>query len=100
MFALCGNRIRDVLRSRRVFPPLRHIGRNISLNTVHSLIKITECTDAPVEHVNKSRLETRLQQLNNDEKTLQSVKHLQDSVRTEKNPWAEFQDSSVYNSHR
>jgi hypothetical protein len=27
MFALCGNRNRDLLRSRRVFPPLRHIGR-------------------------------------------------------------------------
>jgi hypothetical protein len=27
MFALCGNRTCDLLRSRRVFPPLRHIGR-------------------------------------------------------------------------
>jgi hypothetical protein len=29
MFALCGNRSRDLLRSRRVFPPPRHIGRSI-----------------------------------------------------------------------
>jgi hypothetical protein len=27
MFALCGNRPRDLLRDRRVFPPLRQIGR-------------------------------------------------------------------------
>jgi hypothetical protein len=27
MFALSGKRTRDLLRSRRVFPPLRHIGR-------------------------------------------------------------------------
>jgi hypothetical protein len=27
MFALCGNRTRDLLRSWRVFPPLRQIGR-------------------------------------------------------------------------
>jgi hypothetical protein len=27
MFALCGNRTRDLLRSRRVFPPVRQIGR-------------------------------------------------------------------------
>jgi hypothetical protein len=32
MFALCGNRTRDLLRSRRVFPPLRQIGRQISSN--------------------------------------------------------------------
>jgi hypothetical protein len=31
MFALCGNRTRDPLRSRRVFPPLRHIGRQIAV---------------------------------------------------------------------
>jgi hypothetical protein len=29
MFPLCGNRTRDLLRSRRVFPPLRQIGRQI-----------------------------------------------------------------------
>jgi hypothetical protein len=28
MFALCGNRTRDLLRSKRVFPPLRQIGRH------------------------------------------------------------------------
>jgi hypothetical protein len=28
MFALCGNRTRDLLRIRRVFPPLREIGRH------------------------------------------------------------------------
>jgi hypothetical protein len=27
MFALCRNRTRDLLRSRRVFPPIRQIGR-------------------------------------------------------------------------
>jgi hypothetical protein len=27
MFALCGNRTRDLLRSRRAFPSLSHIGR-------------------------------------------------------------------------
>jgi hypothetical protein len=27
MFALCGNRARDLLRSSRVFPPLRQVGR-------------------------------------------------------------------------
>jgi hypothetical protein len=27
MFALCGNRTRDLLRRRRVFSPLRQIGR-------------------------------------------------------------------------
>jgi hypothetical protein len=32
MFALCGNRTRDLLRSRRVFPPLHHIGRQINNN--------------------------------------------------------------------
>ncbi|RVE53258.1 hypothetical protein evm_002091 [Chilo suppressalis] len=36
---------------------------------------------------NNSRLETRLQQLKHDEETLQNIKHLQDSVRTENNPW-------------
>jgi hypothetical protein len=29
MFALCGNRTRNLLRSRRVFPPLRQIGRQL-----------------------------------------------------------------------
>jgi hypothetical protein len=29
MFALCGNRTRDLWRSRRVFTPLRHIGRQM-----------------------------------------------------------------------
>jgi hypothetical protein len=44
MFALCGNRTRDLLRSRRVFQPLRHIGRQkrkqililIAISNVHS----------------------------------------------------------------
>jgi hypothetical protein len=27
MFALCGNRTRDLFRSKSVFPPLRQIGR-------------------------------------------------------------------------
>jgi hypothetical protein len=31
MFALCGNRTRDLLRSRRLFPPLRHIARQLHL---------------------------------------------------------------------
>jgi hypothetical protein len=31
--ALCENRTRDLLRSRRVFPPLRHIGRQNTQNT-------------------------------------------------------------------
>jgi hypothetical protein len=30
MFALCGNRTRDLLRSRRVFPPLHHIGHPVT----------------------------------------------------------------------
>jgi hypothetical protein len=34
MFALCGNRTCELLRSRRVFPPLRQIGR---LNNSHVL---------------------------------------------------------------
>jgi hypothetical protein len=29
--SLCGNRIRDLLRSRRVFRPLRQIGRYVSI---------------------------------------------------------------------
>jgi hypothetical protein len=29
MFALSGNRNRDLMRSRRVIPPLRHIGRRL-----------------------------------------------------------------------
>jgi hypothetical protein len=28
MFAQCGNRTRDLLRIRGVFPPLRHISRH------------------------------------------------------------------------
>jgi hypothetical protein len=32
MFALCGNRTRDILSTRRVFPPLRHMGRQIAVN--------------------------------------------------------------------
>jgi hypothetical protein len=31
MFALCENQTRDLLRSRRVFPPLRHIGRHVRI---------------------------------------------------------------------
>jgi hypothetical protein len=30
MFALCENRTRDLLRSRRIFPPLRQIGRQLA----------------------------------------------------------------------
>jgi hypothetical protein len=36
MFALCGNRTRDLLRSRRVFAPLRHIGRRIRMYQIGS----------------------------------------------------------------
>jgi hypothetical protein len=39
MFALCGNRTRDLLRSRRVFPQLRHIGRRMRL-TMNVLVKL------------------------------------------------------------
>lgn len=43
----------------------------------------------PQSNNNKSRLETRLQELKHDQETLQSIKHLQDSVRceTKRNPW-------------
>jgi hypothetical protein len=34
MFALCGNRTRVLLRSRRVFPPLRHTGRQMDANGI------------------------------------------------------------------
>jgi hypothetical protein len=34
MFARCGNRTLDLLRSRRVFPPLRHIGHNTYTKSV------------------------------------------------------------------
>jgi hypothetical protein len=37
MFALCVNQTRDLLRSRRVFPPLRHIGRQKNTNYIKVL---------------------------------------------------------------
>jgi hypothetical protein len=37
MFALCGNRTRDLLHSRRVFPSLPHIGRQYVFKTTTKL---------------------------------------------------------------
>jgi hypothetical protein len=37
MFALCGNQTRDLLRSRRVFPPLGHISSQITHKPLKSI---------------------------------------------------------------
>jgi hypothetical protein len=43
MFALCGNRTRDLLRSRRVFPPLRQVGRQYLCTFSMSVPISSEC---------------------------------------------------------
>jgi hypothetical protein len=66
MFALCGNRTRDLLRKWRVFPPLRQIGRQKVIlhqlkfykrSIIHQFINDTERqgknTDSGAEDVSR-----------------------------------------------
>jgi hypothetical protein len=48
MFALCGNRTRDLLRSRQVYSPIRQIGRQINkYSTLHAVSGIGEKNNTP-----------------------------------------------------
>jgi hypothetical protein len=60
MFALCGNRNRDLLRIRRVFPPLRQIGRQIICGTREDTYHaIVECARTETERKAMEQLMNR-----------------------------------------